>query len=560
MNIFTRTVSSKLYGLVAFFGICFVAVLAYELVSLRINLVEFKQKEVRSVVDAAIGIASKYEERSRSGEMTVEDAKAAARLAMSGIRFNETNYIIMYDPKGNLLVHPRLSGDQPVNRFNSQDANGKYQVREFIQTAVNQGGGFVDFILETQDGEFLDKTTYVGYFGPWNWIVGSGVLLDDVNASYQARVIQSVGLMLVLLVISTLAGLFLAKSIASPIRHLSRQMLRLAENNLEDPIDGTDRSDEIGEMSRAVSVFRENALERKRLEDQTEEDQVLAQVRQKTVESLIDTFQTDVQTALATVDENTSHLSSAAQSLKDIANNTEEQSASASAASEQASANVQTVATAASALSASIAEINRQVTQSSAIANKASESARLSNEKVASLDDAAQKIGEVVSLIQAIAEQTNLLALNATIEAARAGEAGKGFAVVAAEVKELATQTSKATEEISSHITAIQGSTRETVSVIEDITNIMEEINGYTSTIAGAVEEQGTATSEISANVQEAAQGTRMATENMHEVAQGATQTTKTADDVLSSSMETSGSTSVLRGRIEMFLRDVTAA
>ena len=560
MKLIPQSMSGKLYSLVAFFGFCFLITLAYQMVNLRSNLVEFKHQEARSVVNSAITVTNSFVERVKSGELTLEQGQEAAKAAIRAIRYNGDSYVFVYEQDGTRIVHPTKPQTEGTNRINVTDAKGKHHVKEFIDTAQSQGGGFVEYYFEAPEGGYFPKTSYVGYEPAWGWVFGSGVLLDDVNALYRKQLMTSTSLTLTLLLAAIVLSFLLAKSIALPIKRLSARMYKIADNDLAGDVEGTGRTDEIGDMSRAVAVFRDNALARQQLEQQSEQDQIRERERQQRIQELITSFQNDVKHALEIVDENTSQLNNAAHSLKDIAGSTEEQSTSASAASEQATANVQTVASAAEELSASIGEINRQVSQSSAIVGKASDSARLSNEKVTSLDEAAQKIGEVVVLIQAIAEQTNLLALNATIEAARAGEAGKGFAVVAAEVKELATQTSKATEEISSQISAIQNSTRETVSVIEDITNIMEEVHGYTTAIASAVDEQGAATREISSNVQEAAQGTRLATENMHGVANGATQTAQTADGVLDSADHASQSASELRKQIETFLKNVAAA
>ena len=210
-------------------------------------------------------------------------------------------------------------------------------------------------------------------------------------------------------------------------------------------------------------------------------------------------------------------------------------------------------------LAASIAEISRQVGQSKDVVASATECTRASNEKVAGLAAAVQVIGEVVSLIQAIAEQTNLLALNATIEAARAGEMGKGFAVVAAEVKELATQTSKATDDIGSQIGTIQSSTQEAVESIQSIANIMEDVSGYTTAIATAVDQQDCATNEIKRSANDASVGTQAVSESMASVTRTATETSRSASMVLEASSEVADSAEQLRAQIDAFLKDVAA-
>ncbi|SHN15076.1 methyl-accepting chemotaxis protein [Roseibium suaedae] len=556
-----KTVSGKLYALVALFSVCFAITLGFQLYALGNNLDAFKRAELRSLVQAATNIAGNYQALVAKGEMSEADAQTAAKRSLRGMLYNGgKDYVFVYDGDGTSLVHPAKPDNEGKNIIGSQDGNGKYHIREFIEQAKANGSAYVSYAWKNPEGVVLPKISYVMEFKPWGWVLGSGVLMDDINAAYWKTATTSAGLMGLLIAICVGLSILIARSIANPLRTLSTRMLEIAQGNFSVAIEGVDRNDEIGKMSQAVEVFRENGLTRQQLEQQTEEDRLRELRRQKEVNKLISVFQEEVRMALGSVSDNTGKLNESAIALRNIATETEESSGSAAAASEQATANVQTVASAAEELSASISEINRQVDQSSAIVGQASESAALSNAKVASLDAAAQKIGEVVSLIQAIAEQTNLLALNATIEAARAGEAGRGFAVVAAEVKELANQTSKATEEISSQIHAIQGSTRETVAVIEDITKIMEQVSGYTTAIADAVGEQGLATREISSNVQEAAQGTHLATVNMHTVANGATMTAQTADDVLASTNRTAESTDNLRNKIEAFLRDVAAA
>ena len=249
-----------------------------------------------------------------------------------------------------------------------------------------------------------------------------------------------------------------------------------------------------------------------------------------------------------------------AKTLSNIADETSGRATSAAAASEEASVNVQAVAAAAEELSTSIEEIGSRIVETKKIVEEATEATGVTNDKVASLDMSAQKIGEVVNLIQDIAEQTNLLALNATIEAARAGEMGKGFAVVASEVKELANQTSKATEDISTQISDIQESTREAVQAIDAIAHTMSDVNTFTSSIATAVQQQGAATSEISQNVQQAAIGTQGVAKNMTGVTSSVTETNESAGQVLSASRQVADQSLKLRSTISTFLENVRTA
>ena len=363
-------------------------------------------------------------------------------------------------------------------------------------------------------------------------------------------------------VLALLAGAiaWLALSVVRSITRITGSMTRLARHDLATQVEGLGREDEVGEMAAAVQVFKTSMIDADRLKEEQEQAQRVAAARSAAVDRLTQDFDQKVQGVVQAVASQAGQMQTSAQSMSSIAEEATKQASAVAAASEESSANVQTVASAAEELSTSIAEISRQVAYSSQIAATAVSEAGKPNEMVQGLLGASQKIGEVIALINDIADQTNLLALNATIEAARAGEAGKGFAVVAAEVKNLATQTSKATEEIGAQITGVQGATQDAVRAIDSIGKIIGEIDQIATTIAAAVEEQGAATKEIARNVEEAAKGTQEVSSNIGGVTSAANGTGTTANQILTSARSLSSQSQALREMVHSFLSQVKAA
>ncbi len=358
-----------------------------------------------------------------------------------------------------------------------------------------------------------------------------------------------------------LIGYFVGRSISRPMKAITTAMRELAAGRLETAIPGVGRKDEIGEMASALDVFKTNALDRARLEaEQKAAEQRAAAERKAELQRLADAFQSAVGTIVETVSTASSELETAASVLTSTAAQTQQLSTIVASASEEASSNVQSVASASEELGSSVNEISRQVQESSRIAAEAVTQADKTDSRITELSQAASRIGDVVKLITAIAEQTNLLALNATIEAARAGEAGRGFAVVAQEVKALASQTAKATDEISSQIAGMQASTEGSVAAIKEIGQTIGRISQIAGAIATAVEEQGAATQEIARNVQQAAQGTAQVAANIGDVNKGAAATGSASEKVLASAQALSSQDGMLKAEVESFLKTVRAA
>ena len=356
------------------------------------------------------------------------------------------------------------------------------------------------------------------------------------------------------------AAWMMIATVSRPIQAITGTMSRLAARDLSTEVTGTGRGDEIGAMARAVQVFKDGLVQADRMAAEQAAEQAVKLRRTEKIEQLISHFDRAAASALRTVSSAASELDATAQSMVSMAQQTNSQAGAVAAAAEQTSANVQTVATATEQMSSSIREISQQVTNSTRIAGQAVEEASRTNDTVRGLADAAQRIGDVVALITNIASQTNLLALNATIEAARAGEAGKGFAVVAGEVKSLAAQTAKATDEIASQIAAIQSATSGAVSAIGGISGTITSINDISTAIAAAIEEQGAATNEISRNVQQAAVGTQEVSDNITQVTQTAGETGSAAGQVQSAAGELARQAETLRLEVEQFLSSIKAA
>jgi len=379
-------------------------------------------------------------------------------------------------------------------------------------------------------------------------------------SSAQRALILNLVLLICFLALAIGSIVLVGRRAIKPLHAIRDGMLKVADGDLSVDVDYAERHDEIGALAGALAKFKQQAVEKARIEEQERERNAGTVARQRAIESYIGEFETQVRGTLHQLGDASSQMRTTSDGMSSVSTQTNASIQTAAKASDEASASVQSVASAAEELSASINDISRQAAHAAGIASRAVNQARATDGTVQGLAQTANRIGEVVGLINDIASQTNLLALNATIEAARAGEAGRGFAVVASEVKSLASQTAKATEDISGQIADIQRVAGEAIAAIQTIGGIIGEVNEVATAIAAAVEEQGAATQEITRSTQQAAQGTKNVSDNIVGVSSGADAAGAAAQNVKTASEMLSTQTQQLRGQVDAFLGKIRAA
>ena len=555
-------VKAKLAVIVGVFAAALVLALSFAATLHRERMIGDRIDKLHAIVDSAYGLADSLEREVAAQHISREEAIARFRDAANAMWYdNRQGYVLLATMDGIFLAqpaNPKLIG----TRGTIDEDTGRYIIDSFVEVLRTADEGAVSYRYpKPGQTERLPKYSYMKKFKPWNAFIATGLYMDDIEAAYRSVLIRLGLIGLAIIAAAAAIAYLISRSISGSLGRLNTKMEQLAAGDLDVDIGEARRHDEIGDMAKAVDVFKDSAIAMQRLQAEQEELKRRAE-RDKRVamEMLAENFERQVQGVVAAVTAAATQMQSTARSMTETAAGTRQQTLAVAAGANQATVNVQTVAAASEELSASIGDIGRQVSQASTVARQAAAEGQRTNATISGLAQAVQRIGDVVALIDDIASQTNLLALNATIEAARAGDAGKGFAVVASEVKALATQTAKATDDIRSQIGTVQSETGSAVAAIHSISSTILKVNDISSSVAAAVEEQTAATHEITRNVQQAAASTKEVSRNISGVSDAVERAGETASAMLAAADDLARQAQKLNREVDEFLTTVRTA
>jgi methyl-accepting chemotaxis protein len=565
VNLLNRlNIKAKLALLLGMSAAALVVTLALAASFMHQRMVDDRVAQLRSMVETVHAFAASLEGEVQQGKLSRDQAIDRLRGVLHTMKYDDGNgYFSVTRLDGFNLIHGGNAKREGTQIGNDVDKNGVSLVRQQIDVAKSPAHeGLVSYSFpKPGKTEEQPKILYLKAFAPWDALINTGAYVDDIEADFHSVLIRLCLVTLAIIAVVALLAFLVSRNISGALASLTAKMQKLADGDLGVAVTEAAQSGEIGAMGKTVEVFKNNALAMRRLQEEQDELKSKAEQEKKTaLAALADNFESRIRGIVDVLSGAATRMQSTARSMSDTADSTRQQSLAVASGANQATTNVQTVAAASEELSASISEIGRQVTQAATVSRKAAYEGERTNTTVAGLAEAAQKVGEVVKLINDIASQTNLLALNATIEAARAGDAGKGFAVVASEVKSLANQTAKATDEIRAQIAAIQSETNSAVDAIRSISTTILEVNEISSSIAAAVEEQTAATQEITRNVQQAASGTQDVSRNIDGVSKAVEKSGATATDVLAAADDLAEQSQALRREVDQFLITVRAA
>jgi methyl-accepting chemotaxis protein len=550
------TIGNKLLLIVAVFSTVLVGTTSYMLFDMRNGMFEDRKAKLRALVEAAVNTVNRYGDLAAAGKMPVDEAQKTALAVLAGMNFDGKNYFLVFDRGGILRMHPSRKDDIGHNMTDPREETSANYIG-YLKAATTAAPleGFTQF-MGRRPGSTVNNAPKLFLSAPakpWDWIVTTGDFIDDLDAVFLSRAIWVAAAVLAGLALSLILTLMLGRSITRPLNRTVNALEELGAGRFDAEIADDGSKTEIGRLNRAFVQFRDKLKETEALRARQMDAERQVEIdRRNTMSRVADEFDAAVGSVVeqlfAEIKRTAETVAQLSRSAQASATGTERVDGAASSVSD----NIQTVAAAAQELSASINEIGRQIHMTRDIAQQTRTISSQTEQRVGALSDSVEAIGSIIEIINSIAEQTNLLALNATIEAARAGEAGRGFSVVASEVKALASQTTKATEDIRKNIEAVREATRAAVDAVRNISHSINGLDESAGTIAAAVEEQNAATSEISRNTTVTAEQTRAITQAITEVAKSVTGTDQAARQVEASS-------DLMRTRFEDMRREVQA-
>ena len=548
----------------AIMGLCFaglVGLAAVQVHNLASSLHQQRQGELKHLSEVALSIAREEHAAAARGDLSEESARQRAAVRIGALRYGNGDYFWINDLKPVMVMHPLKPELNGKNLADIKDPTGKRLFVEFADMVRTRKEGFVDYQWPKPGKDTPQpKLSFVTGYEPWEWVIGTGVYVDDLQSQVQDSTRNVVIAALTILVLIGGVTLLLARRTSQDLVTMTSALYKLGDGDFSITLPGLDRQNELGDMARSIEQFRLKATEKARKEAQLEEErrQATELAKRKALQEMADSVERAAKAAVGDVAGGTDRMAHNAALMTETALTLQNNSSSVAAAAEEALANAQTVAKASSQLAASISQIASQVSASRSLTLEAVTASTEAQATISMLSQAATKVGTVTNLISEIAGQTNLLALNAAIEAARAGNAGRGFAVVASEVKSLAEQTAKATSEIAQQICEMQEVTQASVASIHAIGEVIRNVERVSSEIYTAMKQQNTVTSEISRTVEETSHAAREVATQISSVSAEATETGRRASEIRDGSSLIAGKVDELRETLIRVIRTST--
>lgn len=534
----------------------------FALVNTRLNLIEERRNMTIHSVEIAQSLTNMIMTKKVSGQLSEEQAKKTSLDVLNAMRYDTDNYYFILDTNGSMISDPGKPQMNGTNVLGVKDNKGRAYYQKMLDVIAKKGSGIVEYSIpkaNSQSNKNYPVITYVKEFKDLGWIVGTTTYVDDVNRAFLIDIAKFGALLFLAGIMYVAIGLYIGKDIENSLKHISDGIKTLTDSK-DLHLTETDRMDEAGEMARGLVELDQKLRDARELEDlQLEAAQQKIEEQQK-LEIEIHEFEAHIGTILQSVNGATQELFVAAERMNSIVTDVSQRAQEVASASSETSENVQTVASATEEMSASVNEISEQTDYFNTAISDAVIQMENADRTSVLLDQATKRIDEITDVIQSIAGQINMLALNATIESARAGEAGRGFAVVANEVKQLAGQTERATQEISQNITNIKEVASAVISALAAIKEAIESITGISRNIHSNVEMQTAATRDIARNMAQASSGTSMIDQSINEVSDFSLAASNSAGETMELTKTLSEQADVLSQEIKTFLQNVRAA